>query len=208
MVLQKILDYDRIESVRPLNQDGVLKAQLGIENHPDLETFRDELQKYTEENIEQLFFVNKKISGCHSYNLTEARYVDLHFDAKVITVYGDQKGAEVGYNPHKFSQKSYHLKVYTVEPFGFILTISLEPGTAVSSAGFIEFYQKSFSALPQNHLVIQNARLDSEFFSEDNIEAFEGDFNFFEVALKKKTALWNTGVRSVSSKMTLNHSSL
>jgi len=184
LVLQNILGYDRIEGTRPLNQDAVMKAKLGIESYPDPETFRDELLKYTVENIEQLFFVNRKLLDVIC-NLTEARYVDLHFDAKVITVYGDQEGAEVGYNPHKFGRKSYHLKVCTVEPFGFILTISLEPGTAVSSTGFVEFYQKSVAALPQNHLVIQNVRLDSGFFSEDNIEAFEGDFIFFEVVAKK-----------------------
>lgn len=184
LVLQNILGYDRIEGVRPLNQDAVMKAKLGIENYPDPETFRDELLRYTIENIEQLFFVNQRLLDVIC-NLTEARYVDLHFDAKVITVYGDQEGIEVGYNPHKFGRKSYHLKVCTVEPFGFILTISLEPGTAVSSTGFVEFYQKSVAALPQNHLVIQNVRLDSGFFSEDNIEAFEGDFIFFEVVAKK-----------------------
>ncbi|MDY6853904.1 MAG: transposase [Thermodesulfobacteriota bacterium] len=184
LVLQNILGYDRIESVRPLNQDTVLKAQLGIENYPDPETFRDKLQRYTEENIGQLFFVNQKLLDVIC-NLTEARYVDLHFDAKVITVYGDQEGAEVGYNPHKFGRKSYHLKVCVVEPFGFILTISLESGTAVSSTGFVEFYQKSVAALPQNHLVIQNVRLYSGFFSEGNVEAFEGDFVFFEVVAKK-----------------------
>ena len=183
-VLQNILGYDRIESIRPLNQDTVLKAKLGIENYPDPETFRDELLKYTAENIEQLFFVNRKLLDVIC-KLTEPQYVDLHFDAKVITVYGDQENAEVGYNPHKPGRKSYHLKVCTVEPFGFILAISLEPGKAVSSTGFIEFYQKSVKAVPQKHLVIQNVRLDSGFFGEDNIEAFEGDFIFFEVVAKK-----------------------
>jgi len=183
-VLQNILGYDRIESIRPLNQDAVLKAKLGIENYPDPETFRDELLKYTAENIGQLFFVNQKLLSVLC-KLTEPQYVDLHFDAKVITVYGDQENAEVGYNPHKPGRKSYHLKVCTVEPFGFILAISLEPGKAVSSTGFIEFYERSVAALPQNHLVIQNVRLDSGFFSEDNIESFEGDFIFFEVVAKK-----------------------
>lgn len=84
LVLQNILGYDRIEGVRPLNQDVVMKVKLGIENYPDPETFRDELLRYTIENIEQLFFVNQKLLDVIC-NLTEARYVDLHFDAKVIT---------------------------------------------------------------------------------------------------------------------------
>ena len=68
--------------------------------------------------------------------------MDLLFDAKVITVYGDQEGAAEGYNPHKNGRKSYHMKVCTIEPFGFILAIRLEPGNAVSNTDFSEFYRK------------------------------------------------------------------
>jgi hypothetical protein len=91
----------------------------------------------------------------------------------------------VGYNPHKKGRASYHLKVCTVEPFGVILAICLQPGDAVSSTGFVEFYEKSVAAVPQNHLVVQNVRLDSGFFSEENIEVMEGDHFFFEVVAKK-----------------------
>lgn len=184
LILQNILGYDRIEGSRPLNQDGALKQKLTLQNYPDPETFRDELLKYTEENIEQLFIVNQKLVALLR-RLTKPQYVDLHYDAKIITVYGDQENAEEGYNPHKHGRKSYHLKVCTIEPFGLILAIHLEPGNAVSSTGFVDFYKKSIAALPQDHLVVQNVRLDSGFFSEDNINAFEGDFLFFEVVAKQ-----------------------
>jgi hypothetical protein len=184
VIVQNILGYDRIEGSRALNQDAVLKRKLGISDYPDPETFRDELARYAPENIEGLFMVNRRIIAvlCH---LVKAREVDLHFDAKVITVYGDQEGAEVGYNPHKNGRKSYHMKVCTIEPFGFILAIRLEPGNAVSNTDFGEFYRKCMGAMPQEHLVVRTVRLDSGFFSEENVEAFEGDFLFFEVVAKK-----------------------
>ena len=184
MIVQNILGYDRIEGSRALNQDGVLKRKLGIPDYPDPETFRDELARYAPENIEELFLVNRKIIDVLC-RLVKAREVDLHFDAKVITVYGDQEGAEVGYNPHKNGRKSYHMKVCTIEPFGFILAIRLEPGNAVSNTDFGAFYRKCMDAMPQEHLVVRTVRLDSGFFSEENVEAFEGDFLFFEVVAKK-----------------------
>jgi hypothetical protein len=188
LILQNILGYDRIESIRPLNQDGIMKQKLAIKDYPDPETFRDELQKYEDHHREQLFFVNLKVLNVLC-RLTEAQYVDLHFDSKVITVYGDQEGAQEGYNPHKPGRKSYHLKVCTIEPFGFILAIQLAPGTSVSSTGFIEFYKNSLAAVPHNHLVVQNVRLDRGFFGEDNIRAFEGDYLFFEVVAKKYSSV-------------------
>jgi hypothetical protein len=41
------------------------------------------------------------------------------------------------------------------------------------------------AAVPQDHFVVQNIRLDRGFFVEDNIRAFEGDCLFFEVVAKK-----------------------
>lgn len=184
LVVQNILGYNRIEGSRVLNQDAVLKRKLGISDYPDPETFRDELVRYTPENIEELFLVNRSIIDVLC-RLVKAREVDLHFDAKVITVYGDQEGAEEGYNPHKNGRKSYHMKVCTIEPFGFILAIRLEPGNSVSNTDFGTFYRKCMDAMPQEHLVVRTVRLDSGFFSEENIEAFEGDFLFFEVVAKK-----------------------
>ncbi|MFH0924792.1 MAG: hypothetical protein V1872_04030 [bacterium] len=114
-VLQNILGYDRIESSQILNQDNLLKEKLGLENYPDPETFRDELSRYTQENIEQLFLVNQRLLDIVC-KLVNPQYIDLHFDAKIITVYGDQEKAEVGYNPHKHGRKSYHLKVCIIPP--------------------------------------------------------------------------------------------
>lgn len=184
LVIQNILGYDRIEGSRALNQDAVLKRKLGISDYPDPETFRDELARYRAEDMESLFLVNRRIVEVLC-RLVKAREVDLHFDAKVITVYGDQEGAEEGYNPHKNGRKSYHMKVCTIEPFGFILAIRLEPGNAVSNTDFGAFYWQCMDAMPQDHLVVRTVRLDSGFFSEANIDAFEGDCLFFEVVAKK-----------------------
>ncbi len=184
LILQNILGFDRIEGSRVLNQDVILKQKLGISGYPDPETFRDELSRYTKENVQELFLVNRSIIDILC-RLVKAQEIDLHFDAKVITVYGEQEGAEVGYNPHKNGRKSYQMKVCTIEPFGFILAIHLEPGNAVSNTDFTDFYRNCLAAMPQEHLVVRTVRLDSGFFSEENIEAFEGDFLFFEIVAKK-----------------------
>jgi len=188
LILQNILGIDRIENSRVLTQDAILKEKLGVDSYPDPGTFRNELRRYTPENNEQLFQVNQDLLSILAL-LTQPGYVDMHFDGKVITVYGDQEGAEVGYNAHKPGRKSYHLQVCTIEPFGFVLAICLQPGNSVSSTGFVDFYSKCVAAIPQDHFVIKNVRLDSGYFSEGSVEAFEGDYHFFEVVTKKNAGI-------------------
>jgi hypothetical protein len=188
LVLQNILGYGRIENSRRLDQDMILKAKLGLERYPDPETFRDELEKYTEENIGQLFLVNEDL--LHVLTLVAGpQEVDLHYDAKVITVYGDQEKAEVGYNPHKNGRKSYLMKVCTMEPFGFIVAIRLESGDSVSATDFLEFHRQCLNAVPQDHFVVRTVRLDRGFFGEHMIESFAGDCLFFEVVAKQYASL-------------------
>lgn len=188
LILQNILGYDRIESSRTLNLDGHYKEKLEIKGYPDPETQRDELRRYDIENIGDLSIVNKKVFEILTRQ-EEPQYIDLHMDSKVVTVYGDQENAEVGYNPQKPGRKSYHVKICTVEPFGFILVIKVEPGDAVSSTGFQSFYRQCLDAIPTKHFVVRTIRLDRGFFSEENIRLFEADCIFFEVVAKKYKSL-------------------
>jgi len=188
LVMQNILGCDRIENSRVLDQDLILKAKLGMDRYPDPETFRDELGKYTEENIEQLFLVNRDLLRILRH-VTNPQYVDLHYDSKVITVYGDQEKAEVGYNPHKQGRKSYQVKVCTVEPFGFVLAIRLDSGNTVSATDFLEFHIRCVSLVPQDHFVVRTIRLDRGFFGGHMIESFEGDCLFFEIVAKQHASL-------------------
>lgn len=188
LILQNLLGIDRIENSRILNQDQVLLRKLGLKRYPDPSTLRDELGRYTGSNMEQLLLVNRELLGVLT-QLTPAQEVDLHFDAKIITVYGDQEQAKVGHNPHKPGRKSYHLKVCTLEPFGMIVAIELQAGNAISGTEFVKFYKKCVAAVPQSHFPIRTVRLDSGFFGDDIIKAFESDFVFFEVAVKKSPDL-------------------
>lgn len=188
LITHTILGYDRIETSRTLDLDEIYKQKLELENYPDPETFRDELNRYNSENIDQLFIVNRKILYS-LVKLEQPQYINLHFDAKVITLYGDQEEAQVGYNPHKRGRKSYQLKLCTVEPFGFVLAIRLEPGNAVSTTEFGSFYRQCMDAIPTEHFVVHTVRLDKGFFSENNIQMLEGDYPFFEIAAKQYKSL-------------------
>lgn len=188
LVLLNVLGTERIENCRTLNVDHVLLKKINLERIPDPQTLRDELARYKQSNLDELFHVNQGVLNILR-QLTEPQEIDLHFDANVITVFGDQENAEIGYNPRYPGRKSYHLKVCTIEPFGFVLAIHLQPGKAVSTTEFVDFYSKCTAAVPQQHFVIRTVRVDSGFFSDDTISAFEADHIFFEVVAKKNPDL-------------------
>ena len=188
LILLNLLGVERIENCRNLNADQVLLKEIDLERIPDPQTIRDELARYRQDNLNELFQVNQGVLNILK-QLTEPQEIDLHFDAKIITVFGDQENAEVGYNPRYHGRKSYHLKVCTIEPFGFVLAIHLQPGTAVSATEFVDFYNRCTAAVPQQHFVIHTVRVDSGFFSNDTISAFEADYIFFEAAAKKNPDL-------------------
>ncbi len=188
LVLLNLLGCDRIENSRVFNSDQVLLEKLNLDRIPDPETLRDELERYDLDNLNELFLVNQDLLAILK-QLTGPKEVDLHIDAKVITLFGNQEDAEVGYNPRYRGRNSYHLKVCTIEPFGFVLAINLQPGSATSATEFVDFYKKCVAAVPQDHFVIRTIRLDSGFFSEGSIESFEADYVFFEVVAKKNPDL-------------------
>ena len=66
----------------------------------------------------------------HQVNGTfdQLRQVTLDLDSTVLTVYGKQGGARVGYNPHKPGKRSYHPLVCFIADAGDTCTASCAKG--------------------------------------------------------------------------------
>lgn len=67
----------------------------------------------------------------------------------VFTVYGNQQGAEVGYNSHKKGAKSYHPILCFVTEMKLLVNSWLRPGSSYTSNGVCEFVKETLAALPQ-----------------------------------------------------------
>jgi len=61
----------------------------------------------------------------------------LDLDSTVLTVYGKQEGARVGYNPHKRGKRSYHPLLCFIAETGDYLYGKLRRGDAASATGLI-----------------------------------------------------------------------
>lgn len=87
----------------------------------------------------------------------------IDVDSTVDGVYGNQQGAEVGYNPKKRGQKSYHPVIAFVAETKEILHSWFRCGSAYTSNGVVEFMKECMAYMKKRVRVI--FRGDSGFFS-------------------------------------------
>jgi Transposase DDE domain group 1 len=87
--------------------------------------------------------------------------ITIDFDGTVITRYGEQEGAEVGYNPTKKGRKSHHpLIAFAAEP-RMVINSWLRAGNSAASSGFDFFLEETLAMLPANKIGL--IRADSGF---------------------------------------------
>jgi hypothetical protein len=86
----------------------------------------------------------------------------LDADSTVKTVFGNQEGASVGYNPHKRGAKSYHPLLLFLSNTKWVINSWFRPGSSYTSNGIIEFLKQSSACLPNGQRIF--FRADSGFF--------------------------------------------
>lgn len=96
----------------------------------------------------------------------------IDWDSTVITRYGHQEGAEVGYNPSKPGRPSHHPLVASLAGTRLCPMIQMRPGNVGSSAGWEEVAERMLHALgPDRGLVLM--RGDIGFSGDKNLSWVE-----------------------------------
>lgn len=98
--------------------------------------------------------------------------ITLDLDSTVITRYGDQEGAVVGYNPKKKGRKSHHpLMAFAAEP-RLVVNSWLRPGNVSSASGLEIFLDDTFRMIPETKVGL--IRADSGFSGNEILKEIEG----------------------------------
>jgi len=134
----------RFSHMNTLKSDNGYKTFKGITQVPDESTLRNLLASLTPEHIEQLRSVNEAVLVLKA-DFDGPREVWLDFDDSVITVFGTQEGAEVGYNPRYHGRQSYKVKVAFVSGTGELVNAWLSGGRTASNGGFFRLSQRNLS---------------------------------------------------------------
>lgn len=166
-----ILGFSRFLHTEDLRRDkGFLKIKEA-DRLPSEKVCRDLLKELPLETLVELRNINKQILDLKSQT-EEVREVCINFDDTVVTIFGNQEGCEIGYNPRYHGRPSFKEKVGIIAGTDELLDITLESGKHHSNYDFLTFFKDCKKQLPKRY-ILKRVRLDRGFFDEDNFLYFE-----------------------------------
>jgi DDE family transposase len=143
-----VLGLDRLESTSFLRPDETFQYLTGLPNYPDPQSLRRFLLQAPPEFRQQLHRFNNRLLQ-HFIHLPERRSrLILDLDSTVVTVFGRQEGAAVGYNPRYRGKRSYDPLLCLEANSSFLWDTELRPGDAGTWAGSRELLATCFLSIP------------------------------------------------------------
>ena len=129
---------------------------------PDETTFGRILRTFRQKNINQMETLNHRIRASiwrkalrfGSRVVVVLPRIVIDVDSTVKTVYGNQQGVSVGYNPHKCGAASYHPLLAFCAETKEILQGWLRSGSVYTSNAVIEFMRQLPAHLPNRTSIL------------------------------------------------------
>ncbi|WP_019907280.1 IS1380-like element ISTps2 family transposase [Thermoanaerobacter indiensis] len=162
-------------------------AYTEIKGHkvPSEKVCRDLIKAMPESSLEELRLINKTLLSLQSKGTK--REVIMNFDDTVCTIFGEQEGASVGYNPRYHGRPSFKEKIGIIANTDELVNVTLEEGKHHTNHGFLDFVKSCEEQLPENW-IIKRVRVDRGAFDYDNILYFES--KGYEYVMKAKNQAW------------------
>lgn len=161
-----IAGVQRINKSDKLQYDGFFLSLLGLETLPDESSIRRFLKRLSPQAIRQIVCLHDQLRR-ELYSIPLPRSsLTFHLDSVVLTLWGKQQGARLGYNPKARGRRSYHPILCFEEHGQEFWHGSLRPGDAASNTGARSFVQRCLDKVP-SHLARARIRIlaDAGFFS-------------------------------------------
>jgi hypothetical protein len=178
-----MLGLGRIETFHLLKHNGVFQYLTGIPAYPNPTTLRRFLLRMAPLALPRLRNLHDKILSLMLQKPKLPRRIILDLDSTVLTLYGKQELAEIGYNPMKKGRRSYHPLLCFNGITKDFWQGELRPGDTHTSTGIIDLLQESFSKIPTSVKVII-IRGDKGFYDHKTIEFLESRKTLFAVVAK------------------------
>src|SRR5690625_2352545 len=169
LILGRLLGMERISHFEDIENEILLKRYFGWRKLPDYTTYYNDLQRFKKiEDVEDLKETNEMLT---ERVLSKQDRVILDFDSSVNTVFGNQEGAEIGYNSMHPGKKSMH-PLYVFERISRLcLFAELRNGKAYTSDGMIEAATEALKHVRSDATIM--ARFDKGFPNETHLRFFE-----------------------------------
>lgn len=138
----------RINKTEILQYNGTFLSLLGLEQFPDQSSLRRFLQRLTPDTIRQLVRLHDGLRRQLFAAPQSPSGLIFDVDSVVLTLYGEQQGARVGYNPKKKGRRSYHPLLCFEAGRQEFWHGSLRPGDAATNTGVIHFLRRVLAKVP------------------------------------------------------------
>lgn len=151
MLYPIILGIKRLETTRLLRTNGLFQYLTGLRSYPYATTLRRFLSHTAPTLVPRIRVLHDQfLRKMETSGTRRTRYI-FDIDSTVLVVYGEQEGAEIGYNPTKRGRRSYHpLLCFEGESQQF-WEGELRPGNAHTAAGTLELLIACLGKIPPAH---------------------------------------------------------
>jgi len=188
LVYPIILGLDRLETAALLQANGTFQYLTGLPSYPDPQTLRRFLLQAPPEFRQQLHRFNDRLLRRFIHQPERRSRLILDLDSTVVTVFGFQEGAAVGYNPRYRGKRSYDPLVCVEANSGFLWDTELRPGNAGTWAGSEALLASGFLCVPADIREVR-VRADAGFGFDPVLQLLEQRPAQYAVVARLTTAL-------------------
>jgi hypothetical protein len=135
LVYPIVLGLDRIETASLLRSNGTFQYLTGLSSFPDPQTLRRFLLNAPVHLRKQLHRASDRLLQRFIHLPEHRSRLLFDLDSTVVTSFGHQEGAEVGYNPRYRGKRSYDPLLCVEANSSFLWDVELRRGDAGTWAG-------------------------------------------------------------------------
>jgi hypothetical protein len=186
-----IAGLPRVSKTEILQYNGLFLSLVGLKKFPDPTALRRYLRRLSPQAVRQLARLHDQMRA-QLFDLPQPRTsLTFHLDSVVLTLYGKQQGARLGYNPRKKGRPSYH-PLLCFEAHGQEFWHgSLRPGDTAANTGARALVRRCLQKVPAN-IARRRIRLlaDAGFFSGRLVDDLDqAGYGYIIVCSKAKSYL-------------------
>jgi len=167
-----VLGLDRLETSSFLRTNGTFQYLTGLPSFPDPQTLRRFLLQAPPRFWEQMHRLNDRLLQTFIHRPEHRSRLIFDLDSTVVTVFGHQDGAEVGYNPRYRGKRSYNPLLCIEANSSYLWDTELRPGNAGTWDGSLELLDTCLVNTPPDIREIR-VRADAGFGFNPVFEALE-----------------------------------
>jgi hypothetical protein len=188
LVYPIVLGLDRLETASFLRSNGTFQYLTGLPSFPDPQTLRRFLLQAPARFWDQLHRVNDRLLQKFIHLPDHRSRLIFDLDSTVVTVFGHQDGAEVGYNPRHRGKRSYNPMLCMEANSSYLWDAELRAGNAGTWDGSPELLDVCFSNVPPDIRELR-VRADAGFGFNSVFDALESHSAEYTVVARMTPAL-------------------